>query len=219
MLLRRDTANRLKRLSARYESGTMGGKVRRNYKGGGSTVMYFVLAEDAVEMPVYAYPGELDELTGDITPVADSEPFELYYWLSVLSSPEMAKAGYAGIHGVDNVGRNIFVNGPCIDGCTTEAGINPGSPPDGEDGTAYTHTVVVSGLDVDGVTADNLPPGLSLNPTTGAITGTPTTPGTYWVTFMGDSNDYPSCPITRIAKIVIWGEGLMPDPEPPVEDP
>jgi Putative Ig domain len=37
------------------------------------------------------------------------------------------------------------------------------------------------------VTAGTLPPGLTLNPTTGVISGTPTTPGTYSVTVTGSS--------------------------------
>ena len=51
-------------------------------------------------------------------------------------------------------------------------------------GTPYSSTVTASGNPTAtySVTAGVLPTGLSLNPTTGAITGTPTTPGTYTFT-------------------------------------
>lgn len=184
---------------------------------GSGMIKYFVLAEDAAGNPVYAWEGELTEGSGSITPLAgQTKPFQLHYWLNVLSSPKRAKAGYAGIYSRDNKGRDVFVNGPCIDGCQTTASIDPGSPPDGEVDVAYTHSVTISGLDGDGVSAFGLPDGLVIDSGTGEITGTPTTAGTYYVTFTGDSDDETPCPITRIAKFIIAegdGGGLEPDPE------
>jgi Putative Ig domain len=170
---------------------------------GGSDVRYFVLAEDAVEIPVYAYPGELNETTGDIDIVADTDPFELYYSNQCLSSPDRAQSGYSGHYGTDDGGRKIFTFGPCISGCTTSASITPGTPPAGTVGVAYSHTVTKSGLNGSGIAATGLPAGLSINSGTGAITGTPTTAGTYWVAFTGTSTDTPACNLTRVAKIVI----------------
>jgi signal transduction histidine kinase/sugar lactone lactonase YvrE len=59
------------------------------------------------------------------------------------------------------------------------------SLPDGEVGTAYSSTINTedqSGSVSFGTTTGALPPGLSLDGGTGAITGTPTTPGTYTFT-------------------------------------
>lgn len=58
--------------------------------------------------------------------------------------------------------------------------ISSSTPPDGTAGTPYSFTVTASGSPTFGATG--LPPGLSINPTTGAITGTPSAPGTYNVT-------------------------------------
>jgi hypothetical protein len=59
--------------------------------------------------------------------------------------------------------------------------LTPGSLPGGTVGTAYSQTVnaTPSGIYSYAVTSGALPNGLSLNSTTGAITGTPTTAGTF----------------------------------------
>lgn len=54
--------------------------------------------------------------------------------------------------------------------------------PDGVVGSGYVHSVTVTGGTAPyfwSVSVGSLPPGLSLIPTTGQISGTPTTPGTY----------------------------------------
>lgn len=60
--------------------------------------------------------------------------------------------------------------------------ISGGTLPNAVSGTAYSATPIVTGGTPPltwSVSAGILPPGLSLNPTTGAISGTPTTPGVY----------------------------------------
>jgi len=224
-LLSDNTANELLRVIGRRSAGGMGGKVRRHSgRGGGSSIKYFVLAEDAAGNPVMFWEGELIEGSGAIVPREDAEvPLELHYWLSVLSSPKQAKAGYAGIYSTDTEGRNVFVAGPCVSGCQTDSSISPGEPMDGEVDVPYEHTVGVTGLGEDGISASGLPPGLAIDSETGEITGTPTQAGEYWVTLTGDSDDDPPCPITRIVRIVIGGgDGgwqLDPDPEEPPPDP
>jgi hypothetical protein len=70
---------------------------------------------------------------------------------------------------------------------TTAITVNPdpaiiGTPPSGVVGVAYSTTLVPSGGTAPvtmSITAGSLPPGLSFNATTGLITGTPTTVGTF----------------------------------------
>jgi len=180
----------------------------------GGSLKYCVLAADAVSCPVLAYRATMDD-TGIVSANDPAETFDLYFHSELLSSPKVARRGYPCMYSIDDEGRDSFIGNPCIDSCDTEASIDASSLPDGEDGTSYTGTVAVSGLDGDGVTATGLPAGLSLNPTTGAITGTPTTAGTYEVLFQGE--DAAGCDLSSIKVIVIFAEG--DGPEPPVEEP
>jgi uncharacterized protein YhjY with autotransporter beta-barrel domain len=70
--------------------------------------------------------------------------------------------------------------------------INPASLAAGSVGVAYNHSVTASGGSggyVYSISAGSLPPGLSINAGNGAITGTPTTGGSFGFTvFVRDSN-------------------------------
>jgi hypothetical protein len=82
--------------------------------------------------------------------------------------------------------------------------VNPPTLPNGIVGTAYNQTVVASGGTAPytyALSSGALPTGLSLNPATGAITGTPTTFGTFNFTITAtDSN---GCPGSRAYSLVI----------------
>lgn len=61
--------------------------------------------------------------------------------------------------------------------------LNSASLPDGEAGTAYQAQIIpTAGTDPLTFSATGLPPGLALDPTTGTLTGTPTTTGTFTIT-------------------------------------
>lgn len=73
-------------------------------------------------------------------------------------------------------GQNFY----SFDAAVAAPAITSGTPPAGTAGTHYSFTVTASGSPTFGATG--LPPGLSINPATGVITGTPTAPGSYNVT-------------------------------------
>lgn len=63
--------------------------------------------------------------------------------------------------------------------------VSAGSFDAGTVGSAYSQTTAFSGTNVDHFVAEGLPEGLSLNADTGAVTGTPTTAGSYNVVIYG----------------------------------
>lgn len=116
------------------------------------------------------------------------------------------KAGYYGL-AIQIEGRWAHAAGPCIDDfLCSSSGTLSGTPTDGEVNTAYAYAMTASGLNTD-IGASGLPPGLSINASTGNITGTPTTEGTYEVTFTATAeNTDPledDCTITIIRTITI----------------
>ncbi|MGK9146540.1 DUF3494 domain-containing protein [Plantibacter flavus] len=80
------------------------------------------------------------------------------------------------------------------------------SPPltNGTVGTPYSGTVTSTGSPVVGytVTSGALPPGLVLDGTTGAVTGTPTTPGTFTVTITASNGTAPDDSVTSTITVL-----------------
>jgi hypothetical protein len=77
------------------------------------------------------------------------------------------------------------------------------APAGGTSGTAYTHTFTASGSPAPTftVTSGSLPPGLNPLAAGGALTGTPTTPGTYMFTVTANNGVMPNA--TQNASIII----------------
>ncbi|SEB07089.1 ice-binding family protein [Leifsonia sp. 21MFCrub1.1] len=76
---------------------------------------------------------------------------------------------------------------------TSSPAITSGTPTGAVVGTPYSFTVTASGTPAPtyAVTAGTLPVGLTLNPTTGVISGTPTTPGSSTVTITASNGQSP----------------------------
>ena len=99
--------------------------------------------------------------------------------------------------------------------------VNPATLPNGNVGTAYSQTVSGSGGTAPylfAVTSGALPTGLLLNGATGAITGTPTTVGTFQFTIT--ATDANGCPGSRAFTVIIAAAGcpvitLSPPTLPP----
>ncbi|MGI0518950.1 putative Ig domain-containing protein [Microbacterium maritypicum] len=87
------------------------------------------------------------------------------------------------------------------------------SLPDGTVGTTYTATVEATGPGpiTLAVTTGSLPPGLALDPATGALTGTPTTAGTYTFTVTA-TNQYGTD--TQEYVVVIRERTVIPTTDP-----
>jgi hypothetical protein len=99
--------------------------------------------------------------------------------------------------------------------------VNPATLPNGAVGTAYNQTVSASGGTapyVFSLSSGTLPTGLSLNGATGAITGSPTTAGTF--TFTITARDANGCTGSRQYEVTIASPGcpaitLTPTTLPP----
>lgn len=79
---------------------------------------------------------------------------------------------------------------------TTAPTITSGAPTTATAGQPYSYTVTASGTPTPTYTATGLPAGLTLNGATGAITGTPTTPGSSTVTITASNGTAPNATTT-----------------------
>ena len=98
---------------------------------------------------------------------------------------------YAGVNRVNGNGQQTLDHASSamltITTACASITVGPGTLPNGTAGTAYNQTVTQSGATGTPsftISSGSLPPGLSLNSGTGAITGTPTTNGAYTFTVL-----------------------------------
>lgn len=144
--------------------------------GGGTSARFFKLLEDFIgNGPAWAdWVSRLDDTSRGT--------MQVVCYSNLLDG---ALAGYKGVV--------IKIDGewvPPVNPCKTEcanAAVFTGTPGDGVVGDPYTFTPTVTDVDAASISADGLPPGLTIDDTTGEITGTPTTEGDYGVKITGTS--------------------------------
>ncbi len=101
---------------------------------------------------------------------------------------------------------SLLINPPCVPGAIT---VNPATLANGFAGTAYSQTLTATGgtaLYTFAATAGSLPTGLTLV-SSGALSGTPTTAGTF--TFTVTATDASGCTGLRGYSVIISGNGLQ----------
>lgn len=129
--------------------------------------------------------------------------FEIYSYDSILDG---APAGYKCICEVID-GEWVLHFGPCFDPCSSSGSIG-GSPSDASVGDPYSFTPSSSNINAGSWSASGLPAGLSINATTGEISGTPTTGGLYRVPVSGESagtgdDTGSTCTVTVVFEISV----------------
>lgn len=93
--------------------------------------------------------------------------------------------GYYVVEGNLSFGSDVVMPETIIKLVQSIPTLDEGSFDEGTNGSEYTQTTPFKGTDTVEYVASNLPTGLVLNPTSGAITGTPTEAGSYDVVVYG----------------------------------
>lgn len=190
----RDTASRLRNIARRTRRDPRTPELVLLPRGDdGSPIRYYRLIEDVTANgPFWARrTNRNNETTGELQ--------QVYNWAGLITG---ASAGYYGQFSLIE-GTWDFTQGPCIIPCVTDGFILVGEPPTAISGEPYSHSITTGGLNSP-VTVIGLPPGLSYSD--GTISGTPTTPGTYYVTIQATAtttDGYSNCTLTRILVIVV----------------
>jgi hypothetical protein len=106
---------------------------------------------------------------------------------------------------------NYLVGDGCSGG-TPVFSISCNNPPNAQVGQSYSHLFPVTGSNPPftwSITAGSLPPGLSLNSSTGYVTGTATTAGAYWFTITATDSDDNTVSTTCAIGVCAGGGGNL----------
>lgn len=171
---------------------------RNDYPDDKQRSRYFRLLEDVPSGNVLVWAIRANAANTEIS----GTPKQVLSW-GVNGIIAGAKAGYHAKYDRTD-GAWSFVQGDCIVPCEPEGSISVGTPPAGTVGAAYSHTVTATSTNGD-LAITGLPAGLTA--TGGSISGTPTTPGTYWAIATATSANVDplldDCTITKVVLIVI----------------
>jgi hypothetical protein len=169
--------------------------------GGGSAGRFYKLIEDShpTNGLIQKYAVRVGSPAGESP---ETTPILVVPWLL---APVLA--GHIGWY-MQHDGKWYFIQGDCPAECPNDGVLTVGTAPNGTVGEAYSHAVSGSGLtdgDLSSVGFEGLPPGLT--GTDGAISGTPTEAGTFYVvvsaTAPNSEDEEETCTLTRVLVIVI----------------
>lgn len=125
----------------------------------------------------------------------------------ISGTPNTAGAATFEVKAVDEALEEAFKIYTINIGCPGAISLVTTSLPNGAVGVAYNQNIVSMPAGTFAVTTNILPPGLSLNSATGALTGTPTAPGTYAFVITASLN---GCPATAARSYSIVVSGSCP---------
>lgn len=172
--------------------------------GSGNALKFFTLLEDVDGAGLV----EVWAVASSATGVKTGDPVQVVSWEGIING---AQADYTALFSkVD--GQWVFVQGPCITACFTDGEVSLGEVPDATEGSAWSHTITVSGLSVGTVLSyEDLPAWVTASGSSNnTLSGTPGdgTAGTYYVTVQGEApgvgeSEEDTCIITKVLVIVV----------------
>lgn len=172
-----------------------------------SPLMRFFLLEDCNGVAEQKYRADIVRLSGGAV-AQKAELVDTFGWMSDLQ----LRAGDRGLCDKDG-SLYYFVTSDCgsVGDCKDGPFITSGDADPAVEGVSYSWTPTSSGTAVKEWDAGELPDGLTIDPATGQISGTPTEAGEFLITLTATGDD--DCVATKVIKMTI-DEPPAPPPPP-----